>query len=326
MPYKANKFRQFVLPSLVYLFASAKIGSLAPTANYISPQAENAAQKNEEVAKVIEDEPIKNPQTIPSSSQETLDTIQATSVSQKEEANTPTLTTERDKDNSTISIQTADETTGNTTSETPSDRSRTETSQNHAIDETSSASEDDSMEASQEQINQIETLMAKAQGELTPEFEQAKTELLKHANIVDRIDEEAEELNKVGLKYLRLRRFSLSTNFFKRAAIQNKEDPKYLSNMSYSEMLEGDLASALKHIYKSLSISPNRPVAWGNLGMTLAKAGNYDRAIQAFIVSYRLSNGDTKSFLVSLSTDEDTRLQKAGLLTLKSLGLNQENK
>lgn len=52
---------------------------------------------------------------------------------------------------------------------------------------------------------------------------------------------------------------------FAAASKVDPSDPKFLSNLRFAEMNVGNLVSAEDHLYQSLSLSPSRSVAWGDL-------------------------------------------------------------
>ncbi|HEY9777691.1 MAG TPA: hypothetical protein V6C81_28270 [Planktothrix sp.] len=127
---------------------------------------------------------------------------------------------------------------------------------------------------------------------------------------------EATRLNKLGLQFLKSKDFQHAAQFFQAASEADPSGAMYLSNLGFALMNVGELQRAEAALHKSIALGPTRAVAWGDLGLTLAKQEDEDQAVSSFLVGYYVSNGETLSFLKSLSTDEDPAVRNAASLAL----------
>lgn len=130
---------------------------------------------------------------------------------------------------------------------------------------------------------------------------------------------EANRLNKAGLKCLKEKNFSEAVKFFGWAANADPSDPKYLSNLGFAEMHNGDLDSAKMHLYQSIAIAPSRQTAWGDLGENFARQGDQEKAVACFLIGYKISGGDTLGYLKSLKDDDNPAVVKAGSIAVGRL-------
>lgn len=130
---------------------------------------------------------------------------------------------------------------------------------------------------------------------------------------------EADRINKLGLKALKEKKFSDAAAYFDSASKADPADPKYLSNLGFAEMNAGELDSAEKDLYASITLAPSRSVAWTDLGLVFAKKGESDKAVAALLLGYRTSKEKSFAFLESLQKEEDSLIRSAGLSALDRL-------
>ncbi len=112
-------------------------------------------------------------------------------------------------------------------------------------------------------------------------------------------------MNKIGLGYLKFKQYHDAALAFDSAAKTDPSDAKLLSNLGFAETHDGDLSSAEKHLYLSLTLAPTRSVAWGDLGELFARNGDKDNATACFLIGYEVSSGKTGGYLKDLAKDND---------------------
>ena len=134
----------------------------------------------------------------------------------------------------------------------------------------------------------------------------------------------ADTLNKDGVKALNAKDYSKAIILLSAAAKANPSVAKYFSNLGFAEMYAHNLSAAENHTYISLALSPERVVAWNNLGQIFAKKGVQDDAVACFSVAYRLSKGDSVAYLKSLDADDDPAIRTAGKVALNKLVTGSE--
>lgn len=132
--------------------------------------------------------------------------------------------------------------------------------------------------------------------------------------------QKAEASNPIGLKALKEKDYSKAVSAFLESVQADPSTARYVSNLGFAEMYAGDLDNAEKHTIQSLALAPDRRVAWNNLGQIKAKQDKQDEAIACFMIAYRLSNGESLSYLKSLYADDDPRIREVGRLALEKLG------
>ncbi|MBX9690159.1 MAG: hypothetical protein K2X81_20670 [Candidatus Obscuribacterales bacterium] len=129
----------------------------------------------------------------------------------------------------------------------------------------------------------------------------------------------AQFINKEGLRALKLKHYAEASHSFARAVQEAPSDPKLLSNLGYAQTFAGHFDSAKKNLYLSIFLNPARPVAWGDLGLLFAKTGEMDKAVACLVLGFKVSKGETISFLNSLADDEDPAVRQAGELALRKV-------
>jgi len=98
------------------------------------------------------------------------------------------------------------------------------------------------------------------------EVDRKISEISRSAHSRPEDSDEANRLNKEGLKELKAKNYPEAASAFKAASQAGPSDAKLFSNLGYAEMYSGDLQSARSHLNQSLVLDPTRPVAWGDLG------------------------------------------------------------
>ncbi|MFA6209164.1 MAG: hypothetical protein WCT03_02340 [Candidatus Obscuribacterales bacterium] len=134
-----------------------------------------------------------------------------------------------------------------------------------------------------------------------------------------------DEINKVGLAKLRQKDYEGAAESFSVAAQKDPSDSKLLSNLGFAQTYSGKLENAKENLYQSLFLAPKREVAWDDLGQVFAKNNDQEKAVACFLVAYRISEGKTLSYLQSLGSDEDIRIQQAGATAIKKLTAAEES-
>ncbi len=138
---------------------------------------------------------------------------------------------------------------------------------------------------------------------------------------------EAARLNKLGVGELKDQNYEYAAFHFEAAVKADPSDAKYLSNLGYAEIYNGDLDSAWRHLCASLQIDPSRSVAWGDLGILLAKQGRKDDSVAAFLIGNKVSKDGTIDFLKHLSSNaaNDATVREASALALVRLTQSDES-
>lgn len=128
-----------------------------------------------------------------------------------------------------------------------------------------------------------------------------------------------DEINKVGLAKLRQKDYEGAAEAFSLAAQKDPSDSKLLSNLGFAQTYSGKLDSAKENLYQSLFLAPKREVAWDDLGQVFAKNNDQEKAVACFLIAYRISGGKTLTYLESLSSDDDIKIQQAGAAAIEKL-------
>jgi predicted Zn-dependent protease len=136
--------------------------------------------------------------------------------------------------------------------------------------------------------------------------------------------DDADRLNKLGLKDLRAKSFQTSVGFFANASKDDPSNALYLSNLGYAEMNCGELDSAEQHLRASIALDASRSVAWGDLALTFAKKGDQNRAVTCLLIGYRVSSGKSISFIQWLQQDKDSAVRDVASMALAKLQQNRQ--
>jgi Protein of unknown function (DUF2939) len=129
----------------------------------------------------------------------------------------------------------------------------------------------------------------------------------------------ATAINKQGLAKLRASDFEEATKLFHEASLIDPSDAKLYSNLGFAEMQKGDTNQAQLDFYTSLSLDPYRSVAWDDLGEAFAKNNEQDRAVNCFLVAFKVSDGKSKEFLTWLLQDSDSKVVAADSAALDKI-------
>lgn len=135
-----------------------------------------------------------------------------------------------------------------------------------------------------------------------------------------------DEINKVGLAKLRQKDYEGAAEAFSLAAQKDPSDSKLLSNLGFAQSYSGKLESAKENLYQSLFLAPKREVAWDDLGQVFAKNNDQEKAVACFLIAYRISGGKTLTYLQSLSSDDDIRIQQAGAAAIEKIATQKIEK
>ncbi len=135
-----------------------------------------------------------------------------------------------------------------------------------------------------------------------------------------------DEINKAGLAKLRQKNYDGAAEAFSVAAQKDPSDSKLLSNLGFAQTYSGKLESAKENLYQSLFLAPKREVAWDDLGQVFAKNNDQEKAVACFLIAYRISGGKTLTYLQSLSSDDDIKIQQAGATAIEKLAAQKIEK
>jgi tetratricopeptide (TPR) repeat protein len=132
---------------------------------------------------------------------------------------------------------------------------------------------------------------------------------------------EATRLNKLGIEELKDQNYEHAAFQFDAAVKADPSEAKYLSNLGYAETYDGDLDSAWKHLCLSIQLDPSRSVAWGDLGILLAKQGSQEKSVSAFLIGDKVVEGGTRDFLEHLVSNKanDATVREASASALERL-------
>ena len=99
----------------------------------------------------------------------------------------------------------------------------------------------------------------------------------------------ARQANTAGLAALRRNDLGGAVAKFREGAEANPADEELANNLGYALLLNGDLRSAEDALQDSLRVNPERATAWVNYGDVLAKLGQRDRALGAYMLAYHFA-------------------------------------
>jgi len=130
----------------------------------------------------------------------------------------------------------------------------------------------------------------------------------------------AREKNKLGLDALKVNILESAIARFNEGVAADLSDVEVRNNLGYAFMLAGRLDDAKKTLIESVTLDSGRAAAWANLGQTLAKQGDEDSSIAAFVNTFIFSRAQHKTieFLTNLSqSDPDPRVKNAAAKALE---------
>jgi len=131
----------------------------------------------------------------------------------------------------------------------------------------------------------------------------------------------ARENNKLGLDALRQNSYETAITRFGEGVVADSSDVEVKNNLGYALMMAGRSDDAKKTLIESLALDSARGAAWANLGQTLAKQGDEDSAVAAFVNTFIFSRAQNKTieFLTNLSqSDPDQRVKSAAAKALEA--------
>jgi hypothetical protein len=131
----------------------------------------------------------------------------------------------------------------------------------------------------------------------------------------------AREKNKLGLDALKENAYENAIARFNEGVAEDPSDVEFKNNLGYALMMAGKLDYAQKTLIESLALDSARGAAWANLGQTLAKQGDEDSAVAAFVNTFIFSRAQNKTveFLTNLSqSDPDPRVKAAAAKALEA--------
>lgn len=127
--------------------------------------------------------------------------------------------------------------------------------------------------------------------------------------------------NNNGLKAIKLGHFAEAVIALTQAARSDPLDVEIVNNLAYALRKTGMFAEARNMALCTLSLAPERSIAWLELGAVLADENREEAAIQAFMLTYRFSQNKlkTRTVLQRMSTDNSDRPLRDA--TVKALNL-----
>jgi len=119
----------------------------------------------------------------------------------------------------------------------------------------------------------------------------------------------ARAANNNGLKAIKLGRFVDAVASLTQAARADPLDVEVANNLAYALRKNGMLAESRNIALCTLSLAPDRSIAWLELGTVLADENREEAAVQAFVLTYRFSQNKlkTRTVLQGMSTDNSDR-------------------
>ena len=131
----------------------------------------------------------------------------------------------------------------------------------------------------------------------------------------------AREKNTLGLDALKINNYESAITHFSEGVAADPSDVEVKNNLGYALMIAGRLDDAKKTLIESLALDSARGAAWANLGQTLAKQGDEDSAVAAFVNTFVFSRAQIKTveFLAKLSqSDPNQKVKSAAAKALET--------
>jgi tetratricopeptide (TPR) repeat protein len=104
----------------------------------------------------------------------------------------------------------------------------------------------------------------------------------------------ARVINAKGLKSSKNGDFNNAVKLFEEAHKLDKSDIEIANNLGFSYLKDGNLDSAQQVITITLTLSPDRAIAWENLGEIFGIKGDTSKAVACFSNAYRFSKDRLK--------------------------------
>lgn len=105
----------------------------------------------------------------------------------------------------------------------------------------------------------------------------------------------ARAANARGLSSLQSGQIAEAVNALQEGHQADSADVEVLNNLGHACLMQGDLASAERHLLSVLTLAPERTPAWSDLGQVYAKRGDTRNAVASFANAYRFSQNRDKT-------------------------------
>lgn len=133
----------------------------------------------------------------------------------------------------------------------------------------------------------------------------------------------ARAANEAGLAALRSNNFDEAIAKLTDAVKADPSDQEVVNNLGYAQMMAGKLSEAQASFKSTLMLNPTRSPAWANLGYALAKEGKADDAYNAYLLTFKFSQNQSKTrefWKKQAAEDADPKVRELAERILQAVG------